>query len=118
MTAPTVLIVDDSPAFRAAARALLERAGYAVVGEAADGGAALDMTARLRPGLVLLDVNLPDADGAVVCARLVDLPDPPAVVLVSTRDRADLGPAVGASGARGFIHKPDLTADALARLVS
>ena len=58
-----VLIVDDHPSFRASARMLLECEGYEVVGEAADGKAALAEVARLSPDVVLLDVGLPDLDG-------------------------------------------------------
>src|SRR5829696_4465444 len=67
---PTVLIVDDHPGFRSAARALLEADGFDVVGEAADGESALAAAERLRPGLVVLDIQLPDLDGFVVAERL------------------------------------------------
>ena len=68
--AATVLIVDDHPGFRAAARRLLELEGYVVVGEAADGMTALDAVHELRPEVVLLDVQLPDIDGFEVAERL------------------------------------------------
>jgi CheY-like chemotaxis protein len=68
--APTVLIVDDHADFRALARSLLEAAGYEVVGEAHDGMSALAAARALRPGFVLLDIQLPDADGFAVCKRL------------------------------------------------
>ncbi len=67
----SVLIVDDHPSFRASARMLLECEGYTVVGEAADGAAALSEAARLSPDVVLLDVGLPDIDGFEVTRRLV-----------------------------------------------
>ena len=84
----TVLIVDDHPGFRSAARALLEADGFEVVGEAADGESGLAAAARLRPGLVVLDVQLPDLDGFEVARRLAHAGDPPVVVLVSSRDRS------------------------------
>ena len=58
-----VLIVDDHDGFRAGARALLEADGFEVLGEAADGSAALEAVRRLRPEVVLLDVQLPGTDG-------------------------------------------------------
>ena len=67
----TVLIVDDHPSFRATARALLESEGFEVVGEAEDGGSALQRAEELHPEIVLLDVQLPDIDGFEV-ASLVD----------------------------------------------
>jgi DNA-binding response OmpR family regulator len=65
LVASSVLIVDDDR-FRAWARVLLERAGYVVVGEAADGAWAIAAARRARPALVLLDLQLPDTDGFAV----------------------------------------------------
>jgi DNA-binding NarL/FixJ family response regulator len=114
----TVLIVDDHPSFRASARRMLEADGYEVVGEAEDGGAALAAAQRLRPDLVLLDVRLPDTDGFEVARRLLDANGrTPQIVLTSSHDSTDLGDAIGASGARGFIPKAELTGTALAALL-
>jgi DNA-binding NarL/FixJ family response regulator len=113
----SVLIVDDHPSFRANARALLEAEGFDVVGEAEDGGSALSEAARLRPELVLLDVQLPDLDGFEVAARLTNGGGGPAVVLVSSRDGSDFGPLVARSGARGFIPKAELSGAALTALL-
>ncbi len=52
---PTVLIVDDHPSFRAAARLLLEADGWTVVGEAVDGTHSLTAERALRPDMMLLD---------------------------------------------------------------
>jgi DNA-binding NarL/FixJ family response regulator len=114
----TVLIVDDHPSFRATARLLLESDGWTVLGEAPDGFTGLREAQRLRPALVLLDVNLPDIDGFEVAARLTALAEPPNVVLVSSRDARDFGPMVSRSGARGFVSKADLSGDALRELVA
>lgn len=113
--ATTVLIVDDHPSFRATARMLLEAEGYDVVGEAPDGTSALECATRLSPQVVLLDVNLPDLDGFTVAARLTaeGAAGAPEVVLTSSRDGSDYGPLVLASGARGFIPKGELSAEAL-----
>lgn len=116
--AKTVLIVDDHPSFRASARRMLEADGYEVVGEVEDGDGALAAVKRLLPELVLLDVRLPDIDGFEVARRLLDgNGDVPQIVLVSSHDSADLGEAIGASGARGFIPKGELTGAALAALL-
>ena len=100
---PRVLIVDDHPSFRASARVLLEAEGFDVVGEAADGAQAITEAGRLRPEVVLLDVQLPDIDGFDVAARLTGGDDAPTVILVSSRDGSDFGPLVTRSGARGFV---------------
>ncbi|MEP6476269.1 MAG: response regulator transcription factor [Actinomycetota bacterium] len=114
---PTVLIVDDHEAFRTSARALLEADGFDVIGEAADGREAVEAVALLRPDVVLLDIQLPDEDGLAVAERLAAAADPPAVVLISSRDAAAYGPRLPASPARGFISKSGLSGDALAAIL-
>jgi DNA-binding NarL/FixJ family response regulator len=106
---PTVLIVDDHPSFRATARALLEAEGFDVVGEAEDGAGAIEAARRLRPEVVLLDVNLPDIDGFEVAATLATHGGSPAIVLTSSRDKSEFCGLVERSGARGFIPKGELS---------
>jgi two-component system response regulator EvgA len=67
----------------------------------------------LSPDLVLLDVQLPDITGFEVVRRVHSEPDPPAVVLISSRDASDYGSRIGRSGALGFIPKAELSASAL-----
>jgi DNA-binding NarL/FixJ family response regulator len=114
---PTVLIVDDHEGFRTSARALLEADGFDVVGESADGGGALRALSELRPQVVLLDIQLPDMDGFAVAARLAETSDPPAVVLISSRDAAAYGPRLRATPSRGFIPKSELSGKTLADLI-
>ena len=104
-----LLLVDDHAAFRDAARRVLAAAGFDVVADAADAAGALGLARRLHPDVVLVDVELPDGDGFQLAGRLVRLPRPPAVVLISGRPRADYGRLVERSGARGFIDKADLS---------
>jgi DNA-binding NarL/FixJ family response regulator len=112
----TVVIVDDSEPFRRSARGLLELDGYVVIGEAADGAAALDLVARLQPDVVLLDIALPDGSGLDVAERLA--PVPSRVVLVSSRDPSDFGTRIRRSHAAGFIPKDELSGTALAELLA
>ena len=114
---PTVLIVDDHDGFRESARALLEAEGFTVVGDAADGAGAVAAVALLRPDLVLLDVQLPDVDGFAVAEQLAAGPDPPRVVLISSREAAAYGPRVDAAPVCGFLAKRELSGAALAALV-
>jgi CheY-like chemotaxis protein len=90
---PTVLIVDDHEDFRKSAKALLEAEGFAVVGEAADGIEAIEAIATLRPSVVPLDIQLPGPDGLTVAESIARHPNPPAVVLISSRDARAYGPA-------------------------
>ena len=115
---PTVLIVDDHPGFRASSRALLESEGLQVVGEAADGGSALEAVGRLHPDVVLLDVQLPDLDGIEVAERIAASTHPPAVVLISSRSAASYGPRLAGAAAVGFLAKADLSGESLARLLA
>lgn len=114
----TVLIVDDHEVFRASARALLEANGFHVIGEATDGPNAVAAVSALRPQIVLLDVHLPGPDGFIVAEELARaVPDPPAIVLISSRDAAAYGPRLVQSSARGFLTKSGLSGEALAALV-
>jgi DNA-binding NarL/FixJ family response regulator len=113
----TVLIVDDHEEFRLAARALLEADGLVVVGEAADGGSAIAEAERLRPRLVLLDVQLPDLDGFEVAARLVEAGSAATIVLTSSREASSYRRRLGRSSL-AFIPKAQLSGEALAALVS
>jgi len=110
---PTVLIVDDHADFRAFARTLLEAGGFEVVGEARDGASALVAARALKPGLVLLDIQLPDIDGFAVCEQLAGDEVSPLVVLTSSREASSYRRRLGTSSARGFIAKADLSAPAL-----
>jgi DNA-binding NarL/FixJ family response regulator len=112
-----VLIVDDHESFRSVARRLLVADGFAVVGEAGDGRGAIAASLDLRPDVVLLDVALPDLDGFAVAVALAEQDAPPAVVLVSSRSRADYGGQIGASPVCGFIAKSELSGDALRSLL-
>jgi DNA-binding NarL/FixJ family response regulator len=109
------IVVDDHAAFRASARRLLELTGYHVVAEAGDGASGLSLARDLEPELVLLDVALPDMSGFDVADALAA--GPSAVVLVSSRDPADLGRRVRDSGAAGFISKEQLSEETLRSLL-
>lgn len=113
----TVLIVDDHREFRASARGLLEADGFEVVGEVSAGADVVDAVARLRPGVVLLDIRLPDVDGFAVARSLAGLAAAPQVVLVSSRDAAVWGERLWESPVLGFLAKADLSGAALRRLL-
>ena len=105
----SVLVVDDHEGFRAYARVFLPANGFVVVGEAADGATAIAECRRLRPDMVLLDVQLPDIDGFEVSRRIADETDRTVVILVSSREASDYGTRILDSGARGFLTKSQLT---------
>jgi CheY-like chemotaxis protein len=106
--ARTVLVVDDSAAFRATARMLLQARGYEVVGVAGDVATGLEKARELRPDCVLMDVNLPDGDGIAAAAQL----NGTTVVLVSTLDESALGHIE-----HGFVPKSELASPRLVELL-
>jgi DNA-binding NarL/FixJ family response regulator len=114
----SVLIVDDHAGFRAGARALLEAEGYEVLGEAADGESAVEQARRLRPQVVLLDVQLPGMDGFAVAERLAAEPAAPAVVLISSRGQGAFRKRLEATPARGFITKAEFSGECLTSLLA
>ncbi len=109
-----ILIVDDHPSFRATVKTLLLADGFDVVGEAADAESAIEAFRRLKPDLVLLDVQLPDKDGFAVATELCPRNGiGPKVVLTSSHDESDFGSIVGSCGAVAFIPKGELSGAAL-----
>jgi DNA-binding NarL/FixJ family response regulator len=113
----TVLIVDDHASFRWSAKALLSAEGFDVIGEAEDGETAVDEIERLRPDLVLLDVQLPGIDGFEVAKRVAGNGHSPEIILTSSRDVVEYGELVDESPARGFVPKDELSGAAIAALL-
>lgn len=111
------MIVDDHADFRASVRALLERQGFDVVADVEDGESALDAAERLRPDLVLLDIQLPGMDGFEVAERLASATQPPRVVLVSSRRRSAYETRLPDAPVVGFLGKHELSGSALAALL-
>ena len=106
-TAPIrVLIADDHPVVRAGLRGILEGSpGFSVVGEAADGLAALDVVAATSPDVVLMDLRMPVLDGAGTIERLATSCPGVRVLVLTTYDQdSDILRAVEA-GATGVLLK-------------
>jgi DNA-binding NarL/FixJ family response regulator len=115
---PRLLIVDDNAGFRSRARAVLEAEGFEVLGEAATGAEGVAAAMRLKPEVVLLDVQLPDLDGFEIARQLAALDSGLEVVLTSSRDRSDYGSLVSESAVRGFIPKAELSGAAVLALLA
>jgi pilus assembly protein CpaE len=102
-----VLIVDDIPETRDHLTKLLGfESDIEVVGAAASGAEALQLAAQLAPGVVLMDINMPDMDGITATERLsAEVPDA-AVVMMSVQGEADYLRRSMLAGAREFLVKP------------
>ena len=113
----SVLIVDDQVPFRLAARAVLRRTeGFALVGEASDGAAAVALAGELHPRLVLMDINMPNMNGIEATRRIIEALPGTTVFLCSTYQRSDLPPEAETSGAAAYVNKEELAPDLLRRL--
>ena len=110
-----VLLVDDHPMVRVGLRVLLgETSDVKVVGEVADGDAAVEFVERERPEVVLMDLSMPGADGAVATRAISAAhPDVKVVILTTFVDRERVIEAVD-SGAVGYLLK-DADPDVLVR---
>ena len=110
----TLLIVDDHASFRSFARSFLDGEDFDVTGEADDGTKALSEVARLKPEVVLLDIQLGDGpDGFEVADRLAASSYSPQVVLTSSREASDYGSRLRMAPVSGFLPKNELSADNL-----
>ena len=106
-----ILLADDHALFRDGVASLLTAWGHEVVGQAADGAAAIDMIDRLEPDIVLMDVAMPGTGGLVATRRIAaEHPGIAIVMLTASEDVEDLFAAIKA-GARGYLLKNLESAD-------
>jgi two-component system KDP operon response regulator KdpE len=109
-----VLFIDDEVQMRRLIRASLERNGYQVL-EAATGEEGIGVAIDSQPGVIILDLGLPDMDGMAVLRRLREWSKVPVIVL-SVRDRESDKVLALDSGANDYLSKPFSTNELLARL--
>ena len=111
-----VMLVDDHALVRSAVRQALIAPDIDVVAEASTAQETLEMAPQLHPDVLLMDINLPGADGLSLLRELVPrLPDTKIVMLTISEDRRDLLQAMR-NGAAGYLTK-DLGPDALQRAI-
>ncbi|MDQ3817821.1 MAG: response regulator [Acidobacteriota bacterium] len=104
---PTILVVEDFEDNRFMMRRLLEMSGYRVI-EAINGEEAIDLACREIPGLILMDLSLPQLDGLAATRRIRQHPElrniP--IVAVSAHDTADFHADALAAGCNDYVTKP------------
>lgn len=113
----SVLLADDSQTVIDVLRDFLNESGrFEVVGTANDGRTAVELTQRLRPDLVVIDFNMPQANGIEAVMRIKSLDNSPAVILASLDDSRGVRDAALAAGADEFCGKLELSDELTAAL--
>lgn len=101
-----VVLVDDQALFRSGLRLLVDsQPDLEVVGEAADGQAALAEVARTDPDVVLMDIRMPGMDGVTATERLASVGERPRVLVLTTFDLDEAAARALRAGASGFVLK-------------
>ncbi|GAA4524215.1 response regulator transcription factor [Amycolatopsis samaneae] len=110
-----VVLVEDQELVRAGFRMVLDsQPDLTVVGEAGDGLTGLAAVRRLRPDVVVMDVRMPVLDGIEATRRVLALPEPPKVLVLTTFDVDEHALAAVRAGASGFLLKDAAPAELLA----
>ena len=114
----SVLLVDDEEVVRAGLRTILERReGIEVVGEAADGRAAVTEARRLQPDVVVMDIRMPELDGIAATREITASGSGPRVLVLTTFDLDEYVYRALQAGASGFLLKT-APADRLAEAIA
>jgi DNA-binding NarL/FixJ family response regulator len=110
----SILLVDDQELLRLGFRMVLEaQPDFVVAGEAANGAEAVDLVARLRPDVVLMDVRMPGTDGVEATRQIVASGAESRIIILTTFDIDEYAYAALRAGASGFLLKDAPTADLL-----
>lgn len=102
----TIMIVDDSLMMRINLKKMIERAGYQVIAEAANGQEAVEKYERYRPDLVTMDITMPVLDGITALKEIREIDQGALIVMISALGQELKIMEAVRSGARHFIVKP------------
>ncbi|MBN1259590.1 MAG: response regulator [Anaerolineae bacterium] len=100
-----VLIAEDDYLVSMMVRGLLESLGHVIAGEASDGHEAVELTASLRPDVVLMDLSMPHLDG-IEATRLIHQVCPTPIVMLTAYDARELVARAGDVGVGAYLVKP------------
>ena len=114
MNSATILVVDDEPQIRRVLRTTLSFRGY-TISEVASGEEAVEVASKLKPDLILLDVNLPGMSGVETCREIRRSSDAPIFMLTVRKSERDKVVALDA-GADDYVTKPFGIEELLARI--
>lgn len=110
--AARVLIAEDEAIIRLDLKEMLEEEGFEVVGEAADGDAAMRLASERSPDLVIMDIKMPGTDGLTAAESIVN-DDLAAVLILTAFSQKDLVHRAAEAGAMGYLVKPFQKSDLL-----
>ncbi|GGO36034.1 DNA-binding response regulator [Gemmobacter aquaticus] len=102
----SIVIADDHPLYReGVARTLMEDKALIVVGQAQDAGGAVELAARLKPDLLLLDISMPGGGGLAALREAITLPDAPKIAMLTASEEDDQVMQALKAGALGYVLK-------------
>jgi len=104
--AKTVLITDDTAFMRMTLRNVIQKNGFTVVGEAADGEEAVNKYKELRPDLVTMDITMPKMDGITAIKEIVKFDPNARIIVCSAMGQKPMVIEALNAGARDFLVKP------------
>lgn len=102
----TVLVTDDTAFMRMSLRNVLEKNGYVVVGEAADGEEAVAKYKELRPDIVTMDITMPKKDGITAIREILEFDPNAKVIVCSAMGQKPMVIEALTAGAKDFLVKP------------
>ena len=111
-----ILIVDDVAFMRITLRAMLERNGFTVVGDAPNGLEGIKKFIELKPDIVTMDITMPKVDGIVALKKIKEIDPSAKVIMVSAMGQEGIVNEAILAGALGFLVKP-IKEDALIKVI-
>jgi two-component system, NarL family, nitrate/nitrite response regulator NarL len=108
-----VLVAEDHPGVSAAIGRLLVSDDFEVVGSVDDGARVVEEASRLKPDIVILDLNMPNRNGVDTCRELTRMLPRTRTIVVTAEDPLEFRPAALAAGAFAFVEKRAMHTDLL-----
>ena len=100
-----IVIADDESTRNISLKAQLEKLGHEVVGEATSGQEAVELTKKLQPDLVIMDIRMPDLDG-IEAAKLITADRPIPIIMVTAYSEKTLAERAANAGVFAYLIKP------------